>query len=284
MSKISYSGYRFPPEIIQQAVWLYLRFTLSFRHVEDWLAERGILVSYETVRRWVNHFGPKITADLRKRRSKPHTIWHFRYAAERYGSRSVYCRGGEGSALTKWTSRTNPEIPMFGRLGNASQIRVVGVAGEALEYAPQIPSLAHRVKCLSEIVPRSAATTAWHSQSSGCPCQRRQPIGSERCYERVGSGKECGTSFSSFAHSKAMAEGVALHHRARAHNIRRGLYQHFAPAPRWLLGIPSSGDGSCLHRHGMASCSKQGSSISDALDASAPLGGIFGRDEHTGII
>ena len=71
MSKISYSGYRFPPEIIQQAVWLYLRFTLSFRHVEDWLAERRILVSYETVRRWVNHFGPKIAADLRKRRSKP---------------------------------------------------------------------------------------------------------------------------------------------------------------------------------------------------------------------
>jgi len=76
MAKISYSGYRFPPEIIQQAIWLYVRFTLSFRDVEDLLAERGILVSYETVRRWVNHFGPKIAADLRRRRSKPHTIWH----------------------------------------------------------------------------------------------------------------------------------------------------------------------------------------------------------------
>ena len=74
MTKISYSGYRFPPEIIQQAIWLYLRFTLSFRDVEDLLAERGIAVSYETVRRWVNHFGPMIAADLRKRRPKPHTI------------------------------------------------------------------------------------------------------------------------------------------------------------------------------------------------------------------
>jgi transposase-like protein len=55
MTKISYSGYRFPPEIIQQAIWLYVRFTLSFRDVEDLLAERGIVVSYETVRRWVNH-------------------------------------------------------------------------------------------------------------------------------------------------------------------------------------------------------------------------------------
>ena len=51
MKKISYKGYRFPPEIIQQAIWLYLRFTLSFRDVEDLLAERGITVSYETIRR-----------------------------------------------------------------------------------------------------------------------------------------------------------------------------------------------------------------------------------------
>jgi putative transposase len=67
MPKISYSGYRFPPEIIHQAIWLYLRFTLSFRDVEDLLAERGIAISYETVRRWVNHFGPIIAAELRRR-------------------------------------------------------------------------------------------------------------------------------------------------------------------------------------------------------------------------
>jgi putative transposase len=58
MRKISYAGYRFPQEVIHQAIWLYLRFTLSFRDIEDLLAERGIAVSYETVRRWVNHFGP----------------------------------------------------------------------------------------------------------------------------------------------------------------------------------------------------------------------------------
>jgi transposase-like protein len=76
MTKISYSGYRFPPEIIHQAIWLYLRFTLSFRDVEDLLAERGIAISYETIRRWVNHFGPIIAAELRKRRPRPHSIWH----------------------------------------------------------------------------------------------------------------------------------------------------------------------------------------------------------------
>jgi putative transposase len=90
MTKISYSGYRFPPEIIQQAIWLYVRFTLSFCDVEDLLAERAILVSYETVRRWVNHFGPTIAADLRKRRSTPHTTWHLDEVYLKIDGRLVY--------------------------------------------------------------------------------------------------------------------------------------------------------------------------------------------------
>src|SRR5476651_941327 len=90
MIKIRYAGYRFPPEIIQQAIWLYVRFTLSFRDVEDLLAERGIVVSYETVRRWVNHFGPKIAADLRKHRPKPHTIWHLDKVYLKIDGRMVY--------------------------------------------------------------------------------------------------------------------------------------------------------------------------------------------------
>ena len=89
MTKLSYSGYRFPPEIIQQAIWLYLRFTLSFRDVEDLLAERGIMISYETVRRW-EHFGPMIAADLRKRRPKPHTTWHLDEVYLKIDGRMVY--------------------------------------------------------------------------------------------------------------------------------------------------------------------------------------------------
>ena len=90
MQKISYHGYRFPSEIIQQSIWLYLRFTLSFRDVEDLLAERGIVVSYETVRRWVNHFGPMIAADLRKRRAKPCRTWHLDEAYLKIAGRMVY--------------------------------------------------------------------------------------------------------------------------------------------------------------------------------------------------
>src|SRR5271155_5629212 len=90
MTKISYAGYRFPPEVIHQAIWLYLRFTLSFRDVEDLLAERGIVVSYETVRRWVNHFGPTIAAELRKRRPKPYASWHLDEMYLKIAGRMVY--------------------------------------------------------------------------------------------------------------------------------------------------------------------------------------------------
>ena len=90
MNKSSYAGYRFPPAIIHRAIWLYLRFTLSFRDVEDLLSERGITVSYETVRRWVNHFGPMIAAGLRKRRPKPHTTWHLDEVYLKINGRMVY--------------------------------------------------------------------------------------------------------------------------------------------------------------------------------------------------
>ena len=72
MTPLSYSGYRFPPEIIRRAAWMYLRFTLSFRDVEELLAERGIVVTYESIRRWVLTFGPQIACRLRARRPKPH--------------------------------------------------------------------------------------------------------------------------------------------------------------------------------------------------------------------
>jgi transposase-like protein len=76
MQRSPYRGHRFPPEIIRHAVWLYLRFTLSFRDVEDLLAERGLDVSYETIRRWVLKFGPIFARELRRRRARPSSQWH----------------------------------------------------------------------------------------------------------------------------------------------------------------------------------------------------------------
>jgi putative transposase len=76
MQKISYSRHRFPGSVIQHAVWLYFRFPLSFRDVEDMLAERGIDVSYESVRRWSVKFGLDYARRLRKTRPRPNERWH----------------------------------------------------------------------------------------------------------------------------------------------------------------------------------------------------------------
>ena len=76
MAPLRYRRHRFPPEIIQHAIWLYLRFTLSYRDVEELLAERGLDISYETVRRWVLKFGPTIARRLRQRRPRPSDRWH----------------------------------------------------------------------------------------------------------------------------------------------------------------------------------------------------------------
>ena len=85
MPPISYARHRFPPAIVQHAIRLYLRFTLSYRDVEDLLAERGLEVSYETVRRWVLKFGPAIARRLRHRRPKPSARWHLDEMAVRIG-------------------------------------------------------------------------------------------------------------------------------------------------------------------------------------------------------
>ncbi len=65
MQKISYNRHRFPPEVIHHAIWLYARFTLSYRDVEDLLVERGLEISYETVRLWFLKFGKEIARNLK---------------------------------------------------------------------------------------------------------------------------------------------------------------------------------------------------------------------------
>jgi putative transposase len=74
--EVSYRGYRFPPEVISHCVWLYHRFTLSLRDVQELMLERGVEVTYETVRQWSVTFGPDYAAALRKRRPQPGDKWH----------------------------------------------------------------------------------------------------------------------------------------------------------------------------------------------------------------
>jgi putative transposase len=71
-----YRGYRFPAEVISYAVWLYFRFPLSLRMVEEMLAARGIWVTYETVRRWGKKFGKDFSGQLRQRAPARGDKWH----------------------------------------------------------------------------------------------------------------------------------------------------------------------------------------------------------------
>src|ERR1700720_3650845 len=90
MDQLSYRRHRFPPPIIQHAIWLYLRFTLSYRDVEELLAERGLEVSYETMRRWVLEFGPGFARRLRRFRPRPSDRWHLDEMVVRIAGKLMY--------------------------------------------------------------------------------------------------------------------------------------------------------------------------------------------------
>lgn len=107
----SYKRHRYASEIIDHCVWLYFRFTLSFRDVEELMLERGVVVSYETIRRWCDKFGQAYANRLRRRRARPGDKWfldevfvringvqHLRVACRRPGRHT----GRAGSVPSKY--------------------------------------------------------------------------------------------------------------------------------------------------------------------------------------
>jgi putative transposase len=116
MQPISYARHQFPAEIIRHAVWLYLRFTLSYRDVEELLAERGIETSYETVRRWFLKFGPKFAHNLRRLRPKPTATWHLDETVVSIQGRRMYLwRAGRqrrrGPGICWSSPNATPRLP-----------------------------------------------------------------------------------------------------------------------------------------------------------------------------
>ncbi len=90
MRPLSFKRHRFPADVIRQAVWLYFRFTLSFRDVEEMLAARGIDVSYETIRCWTIKFGPQIARNLKRKRPAPSPRWHLDEVVCNIGGKRMY--------------------------------------------------------------------------------------------------------------------------------------------------------------------------------------------------
>ena len=88
--KINYKRHRFPPQIIAHVVWLYVRFNLSLREVEELMLERGVDVSYETIRRRSVKFGPLIAHVLRRRQPRPGDVWHLDEVVVKITGRSYW--------------------------------------------------------------------------------------------------------------------------------------------------------------------------------------------------
>ena len=109
-----YRGHRFPADVIAHAVWLYFRFSLSLRDVEELMAERGVTVTYETIREWCAKFGPTYALQLRRRRPRPSDKWHCKNAS-----------AGGGGHDPKWHwLRTLVRMPCPGFV--CSSLRVPG--------------------------------------------------------------------------------------------------------------------------------------------------------------
>src|ERR1700726_4058789 len=122
MSPISYSRHRFPPVIIQHAVWLYLRFTLSYRDVEELLAERGLDISYESVRSWGLKFGQMMARRLGQVRPRPRHQWHLDEMVVRIAGKRMYlwrAADHEGEVLDMQVQRrrdTRAALPLMRKL------------------------------------------------------------------------------------------------------------------------------------------------------------------------
>src|SRR5215217_6054597 len=98
-TKSPYAGYRFPPEIISHAVWLYFRFPLSLRMVDELLAARGITVSHETVRQWARKFGQAFANQIRRWLPRAGDKWQLdevevKIAAQKPSRQCPLARGG----------------------------------------------------------------------------------------------------------------------------------------------------------------------------------------------
>jgi transposase-like protein len=132
MQPVSYSRHRFPPELIRHAVWLYLRFTLSYRDVEELLAERGLDISYETIRRWVLKFAPTYARNLRRLRPRPSDQWHLDEMVVSIQGRHMYlwrAVDSEGEVL---------DLLVQPKRDNAAALRLMRKLLKKQGYAPRV--------------------------------------------------------------------------------------------------------------------------------------------------
>jgi putative transposase len=204
----SYKGHRYPVEIIDHCVWLYFRFPLSFREIEELMLARGVVVSYETIRRWCAKFGQAYANGLRRRRPRPGDKWHLdevfvKINGElRYLWRAVDQHGNVLDVLV--TSRRNA----------AAARRFFGKLLTGLQYVPRVLitdnlgsyQVAHR-ELMSSVAHRRSRYLNNRAENSHQPTRQR-----ERAMKRFTSVRHAQRFLSAFS-------GISAHFRPRRHRL-----------------------------------------------------------------
>jgi putative transposase len=210
-----YRGQRFPAEVIAHAVWLYFRFQLSFRDVQDLLAERGIIVSHGATRPWCTKFGPSYAAGLRRRRARPGDTWHLdELLLKIRGKRHWLWRAVDQDGVVL-------DILVQERRDQAAAERFLRQVLRSCEYEPRVvvtDTLASYVPAAKRVLPRSEHRRHQRlnnrAENSHLPTRKR-----ERVLERFKSAEHAQRFLGPFS-------AVCNHFRPRRHRLTASAYRH----------------------------------------------------------
>jgi putative transposase len=210
----SYRGFRFPVEIISHGVWLYYRFPLSFREVEEMMLERGIVVSHETIRQWCAKFGQTYANALRRRRARPGDKWHLDEVFIKIGGKTHYLWRAvdqHGNVL---------DILVTSRRDTRAATRFFRKLLTGLEYAPRVLITdklasygAARRRVLRSVEHRKSKYLNNRAENSHQPTRQR-----ERAMKRFTSARHAQRFLSAFS-------GLSPHFRPRRHRLSAGDYR-----------------------------------------------------------
>jgi putative transposase len=202
----SYKGHRYPVEIINHCIWLYVRFPLSFREVEELMLARGVAVSYETIRRWCAKFGQAYANQLRRRRPRPGDKWHLDEVFIRINGRLRYLWRAvdqHGNVL---------DVLVQSRRNAVSAKRFFRKLLKGLRYVPRVLvtdklgsyQVAHR-ELMSSVEHRRSRYLNNRAENSHQPTRQR-----ERAMKRFTSLRHAQRFLSAFS-------GISAHFRPRRH-------------------------------------------------------------------
>ena len=211
----SYKGFRFPVEIISHCVWLYHRFPLSLREVEEMMLERGVVVSHETVRQWCGTFGQIYANGLRRRRARPGDKWHLDEVFIKIGGKIHYLWRAvdqHGNVL---------DILVTSRRDAKAATRFFRKLLTGLEYVPRVLvtdklasyPVAHR-RLIPSVEHRRSKYLNNRAENSHQPTRQR-----ERAMKRFTSPRHAQRFLSAFS-------GISPHFRPRRHRLAAAQYRH----------------------------------------------------------